>query len=267
LRAGDFDNARAAFDNGFLQDAFAEEQQHRSDFALLAFLAGWAATMSGSYSLAEERYAELLTLRPDFKIPDAGDNTLIVIETGKSPRKLADGVGHSELVYRRGKKFKEKGVSVNLGGMRTAYVMEDIYMQAATRGGRLVDRINEGKVQFRKKQTRSGSLLTESASAIQSAEAYGDIGGLGDIAAGVSLLGTLQLFAAQNAKPRADTRYWDGLPEAVHILTFNSQTFTDSEIDIQYLDKTGAPLPSMQAREPIHKTPDGVGLVWAFSQK
>ena len=38
LRDGDYENARASFKGGMLQDGFAEEEQNRSDFALLSFL-------------------------------------------------------------------------------------------------------------------------------------------------------------------------------------------------------------------------------------
>jgi hypothetical protein len=137
LAAGEADNARASFVSGVLQDSFAEESQHRSDFALLSFLSGWSARWANFNSLMKSAYGRLKKLRPDFKIPGRDRNVLLIVEMGKSPRKVSDGIGHSELKFRRGKFFKEKKVAVSIdGGERFfVYPMEDIFRQAATRGG------------------------------------------------------------------------------------------------------------------------------------
>ncbi|MEO5373315.1 MAG: hypothetical protein H7840_03430 [Alphaproteobacteria bacterium] len=87
LWVGDYQNARASFKSGVLQDAFAEEEQHRADFALLIFLEGWASHCDGRESLAEESYAEVKTLRPGFVPPGRDDDTLILAETGWAPVK------------------------------------------------------------------------------------------------------------------------------------------------------------------------------------
>ena len=151
LYKNEFDNARASFISGIMQDAFAEEEQNRSDFALLMFLAGWSAQKMGSPGLAKEAYDELKSFRPDFKIPSLSDDILVIGETGKSPRKLADGLGHYQLVYRRGKKIVEKRIAIktNLGEL-DLYPMEDVFWQASSRGGRPVDKIIQGKASFKK---------------------------------------------------------------------------------------------------------------------
>ena len=53
MHDGDYENARACFKGGVLQDAFAEEKQNRCDFALLIFLQGWASQCLGDTALAE----------------------------------------------------------------------------------------------------------------------------------------------------------------------------------------------------------------------
>ncbi|HBC20010.1 MAG TPA: hypothetical protein DC022_14990, partial [Alcanivorax sp.] len=99
--------------------------------------------------------------RPDGPVPDDSDNTLIVAETGTSPRKLADGVGHYELVYRRGKGFTENRAKIAGDGLnQTLYPAEDVFFQASTRGGRAVDRIIEGKVQFKQTTGNVGDAMT-----------------------------------------------------------------------------------------------------------
>ena len=44
LAQGDYGNARAVFQGGQLQDAFAEDQRYQSDFAVLDVLSGWPRT-------------------------------------------------------------------------------------------------------------------------------------------------------------------------------------------------------------------------------
>lgn len=266
LAGGDFDNARASFDNGFLQDAFAEEEQHRSDFALLAFLAGWAADRAGSVSLADERYAELELLRKDFVRPPGDHDTLVVIETGKSPRKLADGIGHGELVYRRGKKFPERSALVGVGDGYRAYPMEDIFLQASTRGGRPVDRILDGKIKFQKTYSARGSVLTDAADVFADTAFLTESQGLNDIATGLSVVGSLSMMMAQNAKPRADTRYWSGLPDGVHVFTYSSSEHPVSQIPISFLDQGGNEIPEIAQTATRYDDGQGSGLVWAISQ-
>jgi hypothetical protein len=266
LRLGDYDNARASFANGNLQDAFAEEEQHRSDFALLIFLAAWAAEKAGSQSLADDRYAELAALRADFQRPPPDHDTLVVVETGKSPRKLADGIGHAELVYRSGKKFKDKHVRLGIGDGVQAYPMEDIFFQASTRGGREVDRILEGKIKFRNDAAMRGSGLTDAANVFNDMALTTQDSGISDVAVGLSLIGSMQLFAAQNAKPRADTRYWAGLPDRLHVFTYSSSELGTEPVEITYLDLAGRPLPELTQTIRRHEDGAGNGLVWAVSQ-
>ena len=115
LMAGDYDNARASFRGGLLQDAFAEEGQHRADFALLVFLDAWCSQQLGDEALANESYAELEGLRPGFQRPPADHRILVIGETGRAPRKLQDGIGGNKLVYRRGKRIEEESVQLRLG--------------------------------------------------------------------------------------------------------------------------------------------------------
>lgn len=266
LRAGDYDNARAAFANGGLQDAFAEEEQYRSDFALLTFLAGWAAEKAGSQGLADDRYADLQAMRPDFQRPPPEHDTLVIIETGKGPRKLADGIGHAELVYRRGKQFADKYAFVGLDAPQRAYPMEDIFYQASTRGGRHVDRILEGKIKFRNDAAMRGSALTDAASVFNEVALTTRDSGIGDVAAGLSVIGSVQLLMAQSAKPRADTRYWSGLPDTVHVYTYDSSDVGNGPVEIQYADQSKQRLPAMTQIVERHEDGRGGGLVWALSQ-
>ena len=241
LRRGDFENARACYKAAVLQDAFAEEKQNRCDFALMVFLQGWASQCLGDKDMAAAAYEEVKRLRPDFATPRADHNVLIIVETGTSPRKLADGVGHYVLVYRRGKGFTEKKARVKVAGQtRTMYPMEDIAWQAMTRGGRPVDKILKGQVVFRERSEKIGTILTEvSSNAMLAAPAFHhSTSEVQAVSAALGLIGVAQLVIAQKVNPRADTRYWGNLPDAVHVWT-GKLAPGEQAFDAAFLDASG----------------------------
>ena len=253
LRSGDFENARASFKSGALQDAFAEEDQHRCDFALLIFLEGWASQLAGDASLADEAYNEVKRLRPDLKRPAQADNVLVLVETGTSPRKVADGIGHSELKYRRGRHFTDKRARLTLGGVvHDLYPIEDVAWQAMTRGGRVVDRIVKGKAVFRRQQEQAATTLTDISSTAMIAaplfhNATSEIQG---VSAALGLVGVAQYAVAMRARPRADTRYWNNLPDSVHVVTLKLAPGRHS-LDVHFLDDAGRRVPTLRRQKEI----------------
>jgi len=267
LRRGDFENATACFRNGVLQDAFAEEEQNRCDFALLIFMEGWASQCLGDMELAEAAYDEVKILRPDFKPPGRNHNTLIIAETGTSPRKVADGIGHYELKYRRGKHFTEKAAHISIAGKRDRmYPIEDIFWQSSTRGGRLVDKIVEGKAVFRKTHEEIGTALTDvSANALIFSPSFGDVeGDVQKLSAALGLIGIAEMATAARTKPHADTRYWCNLPDAVHVFTCNSEANTHT-ITISFLDSSGSEIFGLRKKCEIELSDTGHGIAWIKS--
>jgi len=97
--------------------------------------------------------------------------------------------------------------------------MEDVAWQAMTRGGRQVDKILQGKVQFRSSNERSGTVLTDIASEMLLRSPAGGTSGavMDGVGAALGLVGVVQLALSARTKPHADTRYWDNLPDAVHV--------------------------------------------------
>lgn len=230
LADGDYENARASFRQGTMQDAFAEEEQYQADFALLYFLEAWASHLNGDKDLRDETLKRLKTLRPDFPGIDEADDMLLLAETGLAPRKLGDGANHSYFVFRRGKGFKEDRAALAMGSERVLlYPIEDIYRQASTRGGREIDQILEGHVRFKQGAGDLGSALTNGASA------FSAMGGSGGVAAGVGAVGAIASLIAGGAKARADTRAWGSLPDRVHVATLNSSTMTGADLTLHYL--------------------------------
>ena len=55
LAEGDYENARASFKGGMLQDTLAADEKFNADFASLAFLEGWSSHCMGRKDAAASR--------------------------------------------------------------------------------------------------------------------------------------------------------------------------------------------------------------------
>jgi tetratricopeptide (TPR) repeat protein len=266
---GDYDNAAASFKSAVLQDTFAEEEQYRADFALVIFLQGLASKMAGDREGAASAFEELKKLRPDFVIP-ASFNTLFIVETGNSPRKVADGPGHAELKYFRGRNFTEKKVALKIDNEsdRKLYPIEDIYFQASTRGGRQIDKILKDKVVFRETNLAIGSAMSDVAQAtmLYAPLAGRSAGTFQAVAGGLAIAGAVEQMIALNAKPHADTRFWDNLPDTVHV-DFGQLAAGSHQIQVDALDDKGARVRGLEKKVQFivgnnnNKT-KGLDIVW-----
>lgn len=246
LEDGDYENARASFKAGIMQDAFAEEGQYRCDFALLIFLEGWASSLAGDKEMSDEAFAEVKNIRPDFVIPQP-NNTLLIVETGTSPRKVADGPGHSELKYRRGRNFYEKKAELSIGDKIYAlYPIEDIFYQASTRGGRPVDKILKGKAVFRQTHEKVATTLTDvSTTALLAAPVFKNSESIQLAGAALGIFGVAEMAMASYVNPHADIRYWDNLPDTVHIFIADLSSGMHSG-KIRYKNERGEYLTDVQ---------------------
>jgi len=268
LRRADFENARACFKSGVLQDAFAEEDQHRCDFALLIFLEGWASQCLADNQLTDAAYKEVQRLRPDFVAPSWNHNALLIAETGTSPRKVADGVGHYELKFRRGKGFSEQRTHISLGNHSyNAYPIEDIAWQAMTRGGRPVDKILKGQVVFRQTHEKMGTVLTNvSENAMIAAPLFNDSAGdVQAVSGALGLIGVTQMAIAARARPHADTRYWANLPDAVHVVTCALPP-REQTVEASFTDSAGNDIPGLTKKQIVDFADGQHGFSWLRSR-
>lgn len=264
MYAGDYENARASFKSGLLQDAFAEEEQHRADFALLMLLEAWSSHVLGAKGLASERFEELLTFRPDFPLPDDSHRLLLLVETGKAPRKLQDGVGGNILVYRPGKRFREEAVQLRIDGqVHALQPIESIFWQASSRGGRPIDSILEGQVQFKQTtQNVSADVSGVAAHATTLAPAFGAAGG---VFAGVAAVAGVATLVTSQVKARADHRFWNNLPDKVHALTLPMPA--NRQVQVEFLDARGAVISEFTQTANIEVDADGRGVLWARARR
>lgn len=261
----DLENARAGFKSALLQDAFAEEEQHKADFALMMFLEAWCSHLLGATALAEERFAEVVTFRPGFDIPAKDHNLLIVVETGKAPRKLQDGIGGNLLVYRQGKRIKEIGVRAKIGSESISLLpMESIYWQASTRGGRPIDSILEGQIRFKQNTQKTAQAVSGVVGEASTyAALYGESGGA--LAAVAAVAGIAALVSNQMTA-RADDRYWNNLPDMVHVYTMPLPEGV-KEVQLEFLDVSGKVIEDLSQQQPIRLDKHGNGIVWARARR
>ena len=228
MRKADYEYARACFLSGSFQDAFAEEHQYRSDFALMMYLAAWASHLNHDYDYVADYLYETTEIRPGCPYPGEADRLLIIAETGRAPRKLADGVGHYQLKFFRGKNFSENIATVRIGDFsKVLYPIEDIFWQARTRGGRRIDKILKEKVVFLEYTQYTGTTLTGTARVALTASA---------------LINSLEKYYKRyKTKPLAnwqETRYWRNLPDAVHILPISKSEIV-ADVSVDFYDALG----------------------------
>jgi len=217
---GDYQNARAVFKGGLLQDSYAVSESHEQDYASLAFLGGWASKCDGNAEIAKEMFDEAAGHNDRLGTPPDGHNLLLIADVGTAPTKRAEGEYDEKLIIEQGKTFDNAIVRAELGGEHIRLTRaEDIYWQATTRGGRAVDHLLAGKAQFKDNMDKAGDvLIAGGAAAGTMALASGS-----DEAAVAALVmlfaGAIAKASAAAAQPDADVRYWDNLPDSVYIAT------------------------------------------------
>jgi tetratricopeptide (TPR) repeat protein len=222
LRDGDYENARASFRGGMVQDSFAEDEEFAQDFALLALLDGWASHCNGDHAMAAESFAEASGYRDTLTRPGEDHNILLIAESGRAPIKLATGDYSEALEFRRGGGFIARKASFEVASRGVGGTLaEDIYWQATTRGGREIDKILAGKAQFKGTSDTVGNGLV-AVGALTALSAGNTTGNSGEVAlagAAIIVAGMVAKGVAAATTPEADVRYWDNLPDRVHVAT------------------------------------------------
>ena len=275
MRRGDYDNAHASFKGGMLQDSFAEEERFRADFALMAYLGGWAAHCGGNGALAAEDYKELKDIKAEIPRPHDDDTVLVLAETGSGPIKYAveHHGGSTMLKFRRGGSAETVRVSwtapkAGPGAQhsRDAHQIEDIYFQATTRGGRQFDAILDGKAQFKSTTDTIGDV------ALAGAVVAGAVAAKSDdkqtqrdaaIATGaLALIGLVAKATASAVEAEPDARYWDNLPDRVMGLTLALPESVKT-VHVEYFTPGGDPL---RSREVEINRNGRCGLAWSHGR-
>lgn len=227
IQDGDLENARVCFRLAYLQDSFPEEEQPDCDFATIYLLLAWVDYQLGQTDRAEALLDTLAAFRPDLTGTDLSKPHLLFVETGKAPRKLRDGVSQNRLVYRRGKNIVEQYArfQTQQGGERTVTLMDNLYFQAASRGGRPIDGIIEGKVAFKSTVESASDVMGEMASAGMLFSSLNASGDLAAVSGGLAILGFVGHGLSGQVNAKADIRAWNNLPDCLHLCFLNEAEF------------------------------------------
>ncbi len=250
LMEDDYENARASFRSAFLQDSLAGSEIYQQDFAMLAFLEGWASQCNGDTGLAKEAFAVAQKYNANLNLPAESADVLILAEQGGAPVKYTEGE-HNELLKIKAGGGNSEGAfyaQESSGEHKKLPNTESVSYQATTRGGREFDAILKGQVRFK----QGAETTAEIASTVGSiAKVAGDTmlqSGLLDEATDAIGLGlAADLFSlfkqsqADKTDPTADTRQWDNLPDRVHYGAYHAGEL--SEDGVRYggfaLDESG----------------------------
>jgi tetratricopeptide (TPR) repeat protein len=152
LRRGEYDNARASFLGASRQDMYSENQIYNEDFGLMDYLAGWASLCMGDQVSAKDHLHRAAQVTPTLApLTENHDKFLFIMETGHAPNKILSGKYQEILGYTDDPVNQYIDVRVFHGDMEAdkPVLAGDLYYQATTRGGRVVDKINAGKAEFR----------------------------------------------------------------------------------------------------------------------
>jgi tetratricopeptide (TPR) repeat protein len=220
MAEGDYQNARAVFKGGLLQDSYAVSETHEQDYASLAFLGGWASKCDGNAGIAKEMFDEAAEHNDKLGAPPDGHNLLLIADVGTAPTKRAEGEYDEKLIIEQGKTFDNAIVRAKLDGEDIRLTQaEDIFWQATTRGGRAVDHLLAGKAQFKDNLDKAGDVMIAGGAAAGTMALASGNNDAAAVAVLFILAGAIAKASAAAAQPDADIRYWDNLPDRVYIAT------------------------------------------------
>ncbi len=232
LMEEDYENARASFQSGVLQDTLAEQEEFRGDFALLDYLAGWSSQCNGDTSLIKDSYDWAKeNSSVNLSIPDSDDNLVVLADFGYAPTKVRTGEHGHLLTIQKNKRNYSSSTGFRLNGEAERLAnSESVLRQAKTRGGREFDVILEGKAQFKEGMESASEItagIAEAGAILGTTGLLSDDDNMAQIGGGMGVFGGLISLAtgavAEAAKPQADTRQWDNLPEMVRYGTYRVQ--------------------------------------------
>ena len=211
LMEEDYENARASFKSGILQDTLAEQEEYAQDFALLEFLEGWSSQCNGNADLAVEAYAMAKGHNGSTVLPDGDHNLLVLADLGYAPVKFASGEQGQLLKIRKNETDYPPIQGFELDGEAMAFANQDsVLWQAQTRGGRQFDAILEGKAEFKEgaeDMATTAGAVAEVGVAIGTAglltgnDNMANLGGIMGVAGGLASL--LAGATADATKPQA----------------------------------------------------------------
>lgn len=252
---GEPDNARACFRSAQFVDSDTEHKEYQADYVLLDYLdALTTARLKGDPAEAFHRSRTNSSNRfnPPPEINPAWD-VFVFIEFGTGPTKYASGAHKEELRITPGK-ARVQSVKLTAGGQ--SFVVrpyDDLSLQATTRGPRVMDHILANKAVFKDASGTIGDVaIATTAIAAHKGNNEAALASLG-----IAL--TAKVLSAA-AKPQADTRCWDNLPQYLSFAAFQKQANAQT-LDVEFLDDNGQPVPELKRTFQLPNATDGKDIL------
>jgi tetratricopeptide (TPR) repeat protein len=193
-------------------------------------------------------------------VSDPGNNILVVVGLGRGPFKYRTGE-FGELAKIGQSQYSERGADVYVDGREAgrAQMVDDIYYQASTRGGRAMDSILGGKAVFKGVTGVLSAVALANAAASHSAKRRNE-----SLVAGV-VLGAMSLAT----RPEADIRSWETLPDRILMLATRSEPGTHN-IEVRFEGGGVQKFENVEVKkgeETVIYVRSGGGGAWAVSAR
>ena len=248
---GEPDNARACFRSAQFQDSDTVDRSFSGDYVLLDYLDGYAtAKLGGDGSDGLKRaQAEAKMTAPGPYNPKA--NVLFFVDFGTGPTKYASGQYAEQLMFHvtPSPAFSARIKIGNQTVIAPAY--DDLYFQATTRGGRVMDHILANKAGFKRGTDIAGDAALVSGMVLATQRETQTA------ALGVLAFGLLSKITSAATTPEADVRSWDNLPLFLSFAALEVPAGQHTAI-VEFLDPSNRVLPNL-TKTIILNVPAGAG--------
>ncbi|HEY5914838.1 MAG TPA: hypothetical protein VJA21_29965 [Verrucomicrobiae bacterium] len=260
---GEPDNARACFRSAEFEDSDAQNHEYAGDWVLPDYLDGLiTARLGGDGSDAFKRAQ---ASAKHVKLPEYNlkANVFFFIEFGPGPTKFATGQYAQEL------RFHNTPSPVNQADVKVdSYEFpvaptDDVWFQASTRGGRLMDHVLANKAVFKSATDTAGDvaliggLSTAALSHDRTAQ---------EVGLGVALAGLVSKAFSAATTPEADTRAWDNLPRYLSFASLNLAPGTHN-VTVDFKDTGGQAVPGLRKTLTVKVPADGKDKVVFISDQ
>jgi len=161
-------------------------------------------------------------------------NLLVFVDYGPGPTKFSAGDYREQLRFAGGRSPVVAATVTLNGATGKAVPYDDLYFQASTRGGRVMDHVLANKAVFKKSTDIAGTVGIVSG-AVMATSHNRDVqtAGLAVLGAGV----VAKIFSAATT-PQADVRTWDNLPLYLSFVAFEVPA-GEHTLTVDFLDDQG----------------------------
>jgi len=250
---GEPDNARACFRSAELEDSDTENHQYAGDWVLPDYLDGLASGKLGGDGSDAFKRAEADAKGVKLPPYNPKANLLLFFEFGPGPTKYSTGKYGEELRFHvvpsvvKSAEFKVDGSTYPVAPT------DDVWFQASTRGGRVMDHILGNKAVFKSTTDTIGNVALIGG---LSTAAFSDNSTAQQVGLGVALAGLVSKAISASTTPQADTRSWDNLPR---FLSFANLPLAPGEhvVTVEFRDGGGAIIDNLTKTFTINIPADG----------